>query len=296
MKELDEIEEEKNFEKKEESSQQLLNEKKTSQEQTKKEVIQQEQKEQRETVFYQNPYEFYDDKKNKEIYEKQRHLLDRNVKKQNPLVDITKKEFQTEYIFEVNYILKKLFIIFFLSILIFIETFIITRNYKLYNYVALSQIFSAFTFFNAFFLIVELYRDALRDQLRHNLYRLFSIFLFIFFICLFVSESLNIYTIHYKIEERNQLCKQNISHCGDKNINNILFVFNCVNGLGMILIAYFPIWLGLRSFKILIGCDYEVIQKQLLENFKNLEKSKLNNIKEKSENSKIYEKGHLKNE
>ena len=90
-------------------------------------------------------------------------------------------------------------------------------------------------------------------------------------------------------------CKANILQCGDKNINNIILIFNVVHIFGIAIFAYFPIWFGIKSFKILIGCDYEVYQKQLLENEKNENKGK-DNEKEKKEIPKKDKKKHLKSE
>ncbi len=245
-----------------------------------------------------NQRQFNNDKKyDMNFYASQKHLFDRKAQKKNPLVNITKKSLQTEYISEVNYLLQKMIFIFFLSILIFVEDFLILRNYKLYTEVTLSQIFSAFTIFNSLFLLVELYREALRDQFRHNLFRLFSIFLCIFNICLFVSESMNIYTIYNKIQMRKEKCKTNKRYCGDKNINTIILVFNCIHIFGILFFANFPIWLGFRSLKILLGCDNEVYQKQLLEleNENNDNKGKTDK-KNKKDDSKKKKKEHLKKE
>lgn len=237
---------------------------------------------------------FYDDENNKKFYESQKHLLNRKAEKKNPLVNITKKNLQTEYVNEVHYLFKKFIFITILSLLIFIEAFLILQNYKIYNEVTLSQIFSAFTFFNTFFLMVELYREALRDQFRHNLFRLFSVFFSIFNICLFITESMNIYIIYEKIQYRKNKCKIDIRFCGDTNINNIILVFNCIHLIGIFYFVNFPIWLGYRSFKILVGCDYEVYQKQLLENEKDEKKGK--DEKKEKKGTLKNKKEHLKKE
>ena len=243
-----------------------------------------------------NQKQLYNDKKDDmSFYASHRHLFDHKKPKQNPLVNITKISLQTEYISEVNYLLQKLIFILILSILIFVETFLIIKNYKLYNEVTLSQIFSSFTFFISIFLIVELYREGLRDQFRHSLFRLFGIFFSISTICLFVSELMNIYAIYHKMQIRKEKCKANKFHCGDKAINTIILIFNVVHIFGIAIFAYFPIWFGIKSFKMLIGWDYEVYQKQLLENEKNENKGK-DNKNEKKEVPKKDKKEHLKSE
>lgn len=289
MKEINESNEQKNNSK-EKLSQKVSKEKKPLQQEELKQKIEYNKER------LSNQKQLYDDKKNDmSFYASQRHLFDRKKPKQNPLVNITIKSLQTEYISEVNYLLQKLIFILILSILIFVEDFLIVRNYKLYSEVTLSQIFSAFTFFISIFLIVELYRDGLRDQFRHNLFRLFGVFFSISTICLFIFESMNIYAIYHKIQIRKEKCKANILQCGDKNINNIILIFNVVHIFGIAIFAYFPIWFGIKSFKVLIGCDYEVYQKQLLENEKNENKGK-DNEKEKKEIPKKDKKKHLKSE
>jgi len=280
------IEEEENNNEKE-LSEQLLKEKRYEQAELKRRL-----EYSKERLAHQK--HFYDDEINKKLQQSQKHLLDHKAEKKNPLVNITKKNLQTEYVNEVHYLFKKFIFITILSLLIFIETILILQNYKIYSEVNLSQIFSAFTFFNTIFLMVELYREALRDQFRHNLFRLFSIFLSIFNICLFITESMNIYIIYEKIQYRKNKCQMDVKFCGDTIINNIILVFNCIHLIGIFYFVNFPIWLGYRSFKILVRCDYEVYQKQLLENEKNEKKGK-DDEKEKKGTLKD-KKEHLKKE
>ena len=121
-------------------------------------------------------------------YLSQRHLYDHKKKKASPLVNITNKNLQLEYISEVKYLFINFIFIILLSIIIFVQSLLILHNYKNFTEVILSLIFSAFSIFNSIFLITELYRDALRDQFRNKLFRLFSIFLYIFLFCLFFSK------------------------------------------------------------------------------------------------------------
>lgn len=142
-----------------------------------------------------NQSNFYPQENNANNIYSQRHLYDHRKEKQDTLINIIDKNLQIEYISEVKYIFIELILMMFFSILVFSQSLLILHNYKNYNEVLLSQIFSAFLFFNTFFLIVELYRDALRDTFRNKLFRLFSLFLTSFFICLSYSQIMNIYNI-----------------------------------------------------------------------------------------------------
>ena len=243
--------------------------------------------------------EYYSDPKMMTKFLSQRHLYDHKREKKDPLINITNKNLQTEYISEITNLFIKLILFIFLSILIFIQDYLILMNYRSFNEVILSQIFCAFTFFNSIFLIVELYREALRDQLRNILFRLFSIFLSILSICSFSTEFMNIYTIYNKIKNRKEICIKDKTRCGDNLVNNVILVFSCIIAILIIFLSYFAISLGYRSFKIIFGCDLEVFQKQIIEDKKEMKEEKLkkedikNNIKEeiKSDN-----KEHLKKE
>ena len=240
-------------------------------------------------------------------YYTQRHLHDHKMQKKDPLIDITDKDLQTEYINEVNYILTNLIMFIILSIIIYIQALLIHRNYKNYDALMLSQIYSAFTFFNSLFLIVELYRNGLRDQYRYTLFRLFSIFFTIFSISLFASELWNTYTIYNKIQERNEKCKESIRYCLGARVNKIILILNYISSIGLIIFLRFPIWLGFRSIRIMIGFDLEVFQKQMKgkgndkekekegkeKNIKDDKKDKENNEKNKEKKGK--DKGKDKN-
>ena len=231
---------------------------------------------------------------NMKHFRAQRHLYDHKKEKKNSLVNITQKFLQTEYIEEVHYIFKRLIFSIVLSILIFIQSLLIFHNYKNYTEVILSQIFSAFTFFTSFFLIVEIYRDALRDILRSYLFRLFSIFLTIFIFCLYVSQSMNTYIIYKKIKIRKVKCENDKKYCGDTFVNNLILVLSSIHIIGFIIIFYFSIWMGYRAFRILFGCDYEVYQKQIFENDKNKKKTDKKENNNDKENASKNIKEHLK--
>ena len=233
--------------------------------------------------MHQNMY--YGQEKLSEFYT-QRHLHDHKMEKKDPLIDITEKDFQSEYINEVNYILTNLIMFIIMSIIIYIQVILIHKNYKNYDALILSQICSAFTFFNSLFLIVELYRNALRDLYRYILFRLFSIFFTIFSISLFLSELWNTYTIYNKIQLRNEKCKENLRYCLDARVNKIILILSYISSIGLIIFLRFPIWLGYRSIRIMFGFDLEVFQKQL----KGKEKEKEGNEKNSKDDKKDKDK------
>ena len=238
----------------------------------------------------------YSEDINRKHFLSQRHLYDHKSPKTITLVNITKKELQTEYIAEVHYIFKRIIFSMIISIITFIQSLIILHNYKNYTEVILSQIFSAFTFFISFFLIVEIYRDALRDQFRNNLFRLFSIFLSVFIICLIASEIMNTNIIYNKIKVRKEKCQKDKRHCGDTNANYVILALGAIHIIGFIFIFNFPIYLGFRSIKILFGYDYEVYQRQMIENEKENKEVDKKEIKNHKENSSKIKKEHFKNE
>ena len=243
--------------------------------------------------------EYYSDPQRMNKFLSQRHLYDHKREKKDPLINVTNKNLQKEYISEVTNLFIKLFLNIFISIIIFIQDYLILRNYKNFNEVILSQIFSAFTFFNSIFLIVELYRDALRDQLRYILFRLFSIFLSILSICLFSTELKNIYIMYNKILIRKEICRKDKNRCEDNFTNNVILVLSCIIGILIIFLSYFLIYFGFRAFKIIFGCDLEVFQKQIIEDKKEMknEKEKKEDIKnDKKKEIKKDKKEHLKNE
>lgn len=246
-----------------------------------------------------NQSNFYPQENNANNIYSQRHLYDHRKEKQDTLINIIDKNLQIEYISEVKCIFIELILMMFFSILVFSQSLLILHNYKNYNEVLLSQIFSAFLFFNTFFLIVEIYRDALRDAFRNKLFRLFSLFLTSFFICLSYSQIMNIYIIYNKILIRKEKCKKNLKFCEDTTVNNVILVLSVLHIIFFFIINVFPIRLGYRSIKVLFGCDLEVYQKQILENEKKNKKDENKNkdknvLKDNSKNKNRKE--HLKNE
>jgi len=254
-------------------------------------------------IEHQN--KIYPEEHNIKNFLSQRHLYDHKKEKKDPLIDITDKNLQQEYVSEIYYIFKKFIFIIILSIFVFIQTLLILHNYKIYDEVLLSQIFSCFVFFNSFFLIVQLYREALRDTFRNKLFRFFALILSIFCICLFYYQLMNIYIIYDKVKIRKDKCLKNEKFCDDYTANNVILVLSLIHLFLILCINFFPIMLGYRAIKILFGCDLEVYQKQLLENEKknkkdekkdiNKEKTSKNN-KEESKNKNKNNKKHLKSE
>ena len=80
------------------------------------------------------------------------------------------------------------------------KDYLILKNYKPYNEVVFSLIFNCFTFFFDILLIVELKRDALRDQIRYKLYKFFALLFSISLSCLFVSQIINTIAIFNKMK------------------------------------------------------------------------------------------------
>ena len=244
-------------------------------------------------INHQN--KIYPEENNIKNFLSQRHLYDHKKEKKDPLIDIIDKNLQQEYVSEIYYIFKKFIFIIILSIFVFIQTLLILHNYKIYDEVLLSQIFSCFLFFNSFFLIVQLYREALRDIFRNKLFRFFSLILSIFCICLFYYQLMNIYIIYDKINIRKEKCKKNEKYCDDYTVNNVILVLSLIHLFLILCINFFPIMLGYRAIKILFGCDLDVYQKQLSENEKkNKNDEKKDNNKEKT-NKNDKEKPKNKN-
>lgn len=261
----------------ERTSKPILKEKKPQQEENKKNI-------QFTSDQLNNNRDFNSDPQKMYQYMSQRHLYDHKKQKQSALVNITDKNLQLEYISEVNYLFKKFIFIIFFSLLIFIQSFLILHNYKNFTEVILCQIFSAFAIFNSVFLIVELYRDGLRDQFRYSLFRLFSLFLCCFLLCIFYSETMNVYIMYDKIQGRKEKCLKDKKYCGDTIANNIILGIGVISFIGILYLIIFPLYLGYRSIKILLGFDFEVHQKQMMINKKINGKNE--NIKDNKNNIK----------
>lgn len=98
---------------------------------------------------------------------------------------------------------------------------------------------------------------------------------------------------------RKEKCKKNFKFCEDTTVNNVILVLSVLHIIFFFIINVFPIRLGYRSIKVLFGCDFEVYQKQILENEKKNKKDENKNkdknaLKDNSKNKNRKE--HLKNE
>lgn len=244
---------------------------------------------------------FYEEDDNNKFAAK-RHLYDHSREIMDSLINITNKDLQLEYSNEVTSLLKILIIYIVLSISVFIQIFLIIKAFKSNEIVTISLISCSFTFFLGFFLLIELYRDALRDQFRYISFRVISIFYTFVTISLFILEFWNIRNLNEKIQEREESCKKNKRFCPQNLKNNILLIFIYLNIFLIGIFLIFPIKLGFKSIKILIGCDFEVFQKQLKQNENSNTKENKDKNKDKKEDknkidkSKKNGKEHLKND
>jgi len=213
------------------------------------------------------------------LFDQQRHLYEHKKDKKDPLINIYSKPLQEEYMNEVNYILKNSIISTLLSILILIQAYLILKHFRQYTENVLAIIFASFSFFISILIIIELFRNALRDQIRFKLHKLFSLILSIFLLCLFVSQILNSYLIYDKIKIKKEIYEKDKKGCGNMTINNAILILSCLSLLGIIFLIKFQIWMGYNSLGVLLGYQLEVIQKQILED-KNEKKENINdNIK-----------------
>ena len=233
---------------------------------------------------------FYEDQdlEQRQKFEQQRHLYDHKKEKRDPLISIYSKHLQEEYISEVNYILRNSIITIILSLIIILHDFLILKNFKSYDENVISLIFSSFSFFISILLIIELYRNALLDQIRYTLHKLFSLFLSLFLLCIFVSQSINSFIVYNKIKEKKEKCKTKKIGCGNTLLFNIILILNGLYFCVALFLIKFQMWLGFNSIKVLFGCELEVFQKQILED----KKSKKDDIKDNKIDEK--EKSHPK--
>ena len=213
------------------------------------------------------------------MFNQQRHLYEHKKDKKDPLINIYSKPLQEEYMNEVNYILKNSIISILLSILILIQAYLILKHFRQYTENVLAIIFASFTFFISILIIIELFRNALRDQIRFKLHKLFSLILSIFLLCLFVSQILNSYLIYDKIKIKKEICEKDKKGCGNVTINNAILILSCLSLLGIIFLIKFQIWMGYNSLGVLLGYQLEVIQKQILEDKKEKKENINDNIK-----------------
>ena len=242
-----------------------------------------------------NMYEKQEDEHLKKLFYQQRHLYEHKKDKKDPLINIYSPHLQEEYINEVNYIWRNSIISIIISILIISQNYLIHKNYKLYTEIVFCFFLSFFSIFLSSLLMIELYRNALRDQLRYKLFRLFSSLLFLTLICLIAFQISNSYTIYEKIKQRNEKSNKNrrnndlLMNLFDiNNINNIIIILGYVIIFGIILLSKFVFWLGFTNIKKLFG-DLEVFQKQILEDQKENKVNGNKNIKENT-NKEVHQK------
>ena len=239
-----------------------------------------------------NLYEAQEEQQRKLFYS-QRHLYERQKDKKDPLINIYSKNLQEEYINEVNYILRNSIITIIIAIIILVQAFLIIKNFKSYTENILSLIFGCFVFFNSLLVIIELYRNALRDQIRFKLHKLFSLFLSAFLLVLFVCQILNSLNVYGKIKLKKEKCQMKKIGCSHMLIYNIILALSCLHLFGILLIIKFQMWLGFNSIRVLIGYQLEVIQKQILED-KNDKKDDINpndiNNKKKKNDGNVHQK------
>ena len=278
MKENTENENEKNPLKKEENEniEFFLKEKKDIQKHIKKEENNKEQVNQS-----NNLYDGQEEHLRKLFYQ-QRHLFEHKKDKKDPLINIYSKHLKEEYINEVNYIWINSILTIILSTLIIIQNYLILKNFKLYTEIIICFFSGFFAIFLASLLLIELYRNALRDQIRYKLFKMFSIFLSITLFFLFVYQIKNMLVIYQKIKHRSQKRDKETKHI---DINNIILILGYISVVGIILLIKFQIWLGYNFVKFLFG-ELEVFQKQILEDKKE-NKEILNNI---NKDKKIHQK------
>ena len=225
----------------------------------------------------------------RKLYNQQKHLFEHKKDRKDPLINIYSKNLQNEYIKEVNYYHNNSIITIILSLLIISQDYLILKNYKSYNENILSLIFSSFSFFISVFILIELYRSALRDQIRYILYKFFALFLSAILFCLFISHVYNSFIIFDKIKQKKekQGKKINIENLFNNNlIDNVILIMAIINCIGILIVIKYQLWLGYNSIRIIFGFDLEVFQKQILEDKKVNKQNKPNkqNNKEKEIN------------
>jgi hypothetical protein len=148
--------------------------------------------------YRKNLYEAQDEQYRKLFYA-QRHLYEHKKDKKDPLINIYSEHLKEEYINEVNYIWRNSILTIILSILVIIQNYLIIKNYKLYSEIIICFFTSFFAIFIASLLMIELYRSALRDQIRYKLFKILSLFLSITLLFLFIFQIKNIFIIYIKL-------------------------------------------------------------------------------------------------
>ena len=200
----------------------------------------------------------------RKLFYQQRHLFEHKKDKKDPLINIYSKHLKEEYINEVNYIWINSILTIILSTLIIVQNYLILKNFKLYTEIIICFFTGFFAIFLASLLLIELYRNALRDQIRYKLFKMFSIFLSITLLFLFVYQIKNMLVIYQKIKHRSHKRDKETKHI---DINNIILILGYISVVGIILLIKFQFWLGYNFIKFLCG-ELEVFQKQILEDKK----------------------------
>ena len=223
--------------------------------------------------YRKNLYEAQDEQYRKLFYA-QRHLYEHKKDKKDPLINIYSEHLKEEYINEVNYIWRNSILTIIISILVIIQNYLIIKNYKEYTEIIICFFTSFFSIFIASLLLIELYRNALRDQIRYKLFKILSLLLSITLLFLFIFEIKNILVISNKIQQRNeklnkgQINKSLLFGLFSKNeTNNAIIILGYLSIIGIIFLIKFQIWLGYDFIRILFG-GLEVFQKQILEDKK----------------------------
>ena len=235
--------------------------------------------------YSRNLYETQDENYRK-LFNQQRHLFEHKKDKKDPLINIYSEHLKKEYINEVNYIWRNSILTMILSILVVIQNYLIIKNFKSYNEIVICFFTSFFAIFIASLLMIELYRNALRDQIRYKLFKILSLFLSITLLFLFIFQIKNIFIIYNKIKHRsskfNKESKNNslLENLLDKdNTNNIILILGYISIIGIVLLIKFQFWLGCNFVGMLFG-QLEVFQKQILEDKKKNKEIPNNNNKE----------------
>ena len=193
------------------------------------------------------------------------YTINRKPPKINPIINFTKEELLLEYSNEIKYLLISSLYVCIESLLIFFKNLIIMNSYKNYNILLLCIIFSLLSFSFTLLYILLIFENALKDKYNYYYFRFYSIILSILIFIFFILETCNIFIAYKTIIDKNQKCKilnKFNKPCGPSyfTVINILNIFIVI---GIILNIKFIILLFIRSLKIILGKDTEVIQKEL---------------------------------
>ena len=211
-------------------------------------------------------------------FKEQRHLYDHKSEKKDPLIDIVSKPLKNEYNSQLGFLMNHYILNMALSIIIFFQDGLILKEYKTYTEVVISQIFSAFLFFNSLLLLAEILRNALRDQIRYKLHKILSLSLSLILLCVLVSHFLNIFALYNKYQEKLKKCERKKIKCKNNLLDNIIIGLGIAGGIGIVIEIKFMIWVGYNAVRVLMGYEKEVFQKQIMEFKRNNNENNDNNI------------------